>query len=197
MEEKIEEKELYRKVKKRFSQKHVDWSLGLISFTESSFLPIITDPFLVAMTLARPKCWTRFIMIAGITSVLGGLFGYLLGAIFFDLIGVKLISVYHLEEVFDKTVVAVDKNAFYFTLIGAFTPVPYKIIALVGGFLKINIFLFILASIIGRFARFAIVGYITKHFGEHALRVFSRRFIITSGVVMCVIGVYISIMLIR
>jgi membrane protein YqaA with SNARE-associated domain len=183
-------------LKKPRSQRYVDWWLGIISFTESSFLPILVDPFLVAMTLARPKCWSRFIMIASVTSVLGGMFGYLLGAVFFELIGVKIVAFYNLEEVFARTVTAADDNAFYFTLIGAFTPIPYKLVALAGGFLKINILLFILASIIGRFARFAIVGYITKQFGDHALHIFKRRFGVMTVALVCGVGAYFVLLLV-
>ena len=183
--------------KKLRSQRFLDWSLGIISFTESSFLPILIDPFLVAMTLARHNKWFRYVVVASVTSILGGLFGYLLGAIFFDLIGEKMIAFYSLEEAFERTVLEVDRNAFYFTLIGAFTPIPYKLIALVGGFLKINIPLFILASIVGRFGRFVLVGYITKQFGEPALKVFKQRFGVVTVALACGIGAYVLILLMR
>lgn len=161
--------------KQLIKRKHAEWTLGIISFTESSVQPIIVDPFLVAMTLARPDRWFRFSTIAVVTSVLGGLFGYVLGAGFFELFGERVISFYNLEGLFAETVVKVDESAFLFTLLGAFTPLPYKLVVIIAGFLQINIFLFLLASIIGRAGRFYIVGYITKQFGEYALKRYVKR----------------------
>lgn len=157
-----------------------DWFLGVASFTESSFLPILIDPFILAMTLAKPERWLKYAVVAGVTSVLGGLFGYFLGAVFFDLVGERLITYYHMEDSFVKASEAMNDGAFWFTLLGAFTPIPYKLTAIVGGVLHINILSFILASIIGRFGRFLIVAYLCHKFGEYALARFSKRFALTT-----------------
>lgn len=160
---------------KKDNQKRSDWSLAVISFTESAFLPIITDPFLLGMTIAKPKMWLRYTMIAGTTSVLGGLLGYLIGAVFFGTLGQPLIDFYNMQATYDSTAALVGKGAFLFSLIGAFTPVPYKLVAILGGVFHINIFAFILASIIGRFGRFIIVAYISRRFGEYALKRFNKQ----------------------
>ena len=157
------------------TQKRSDWSLAVISFTESAFLPIITDPFLLGMTIAKPKMWLRYTMIAGIASVLGGLFGYLIGAVFFDTLGQRIIDLYSMQAAYDSTAALIAKGAFVFSLIGAFTPVPYKLVAILGGVFHINIFAFILASIIGRFGRFVIVAYISHRFGKYALKRFNKH----------------------
>jgi membrane protein YqaA with SNARE-associated domain len=173
------------KEKKPIKQIHADAFLGTASFLESAFLPILIDPFLVAMTIAKPQHWLRYALIAGITSIFGGLFGYLLGAIFFEFVGERLIAFYGAEDLFEKTVISMNNGAFFFTLIGAFTPVPYKLVAIVGGMLHINIFAFILASIIGRFGRFIMVTYISYRFGEYALRQFKKRLgIITIAIIV-------------
>lgn len=171
-------------VVKKEKKTYGEWFLALVSFTESSFLPILIDPFLLAMTLARPHHWIRYTLVAGTASVIGGLFGYLIGAVFFDLIGTRLIAFYHLEHAFTVASEAMNDGAFWFTLLGAFTPIPYKLTAIVGGMLHINIFVFILASIIGRFGRFVLVAYVCHAFGEYALKRFSKRFtLVTLAVV--------------
>lgn len=171
-----------------------EWFLGTVSFTESSFLPVLIDPFLLAMTLAKPKSWFRYFVIASVFSVLGGLFGYLIGAVFFELIGVKLIAFYHLEEMFEKASIAMNDGAFWFTLLGAFTPIPYKLTAIVGGMLHINIVSFILASVIGRFGRFFLVAYFCHKFGEYALARFSKRLTLTTIAVLGGITLYVFIL---
>lgn len=174
-----------------------EWFLGLISFTESSFLPILIDPFLLAMTLAKPHHWVRYILIAGTTSVLGGIFGYLIGAVFFELIGMKIVTLYHLEGLFAKASEAMNEGAFWFTLLGAFTPIPYKLTAIAGGMLHINIVSFILASIIGRFGRFILVGYVCHKFGEYALARLSKRFTLVTLAVLAGVAFYATMLYLK
>ncbi|NCN52754.1 DedA family protein [Candidatus Parcubacteria bacterium] len=172
-----------------FHGRRGEWFLGLISFTESSFLPVIVDPFLLAATLGTPRLWFRYAMIAIVTSVLGGLFGYAIGAVFFDYFGARMIEIYSLENLFQKTVEAFDSNAFLFTLLGAVTPIPYKLVAVVGGFLKISLWQFVLASIIGRGVRFILVAYIVKNYGQRMMDRFNVRLrtIMISMVVLVVL----------
>ena len=66
---------------------HAGWILAGISFAESVFAPILIDPFLIALILAKRSAWLKFVVISVVFSVIGGLFGYLLGALFFDFIG--------------------------------------------------------------------------------------------------------------
>lgn len=182
--------------KKKFKQTHADWTLGLISFTESAFMPILTDPFLLAMTIAKPHLWVRYTIIAGVTSVLGGLFGYFLGAVLFDLVGADIIAFYNAESLYERTVISMSEGAFWFTLIGAFTPIPYKLVAIVGGVLHINLLTFVVASAIGRFVRFFIVTYISYKFGAYALKQFNRRFTLVTIAIVAGLGAYFVMLLV-
>lgn len=181
----VEEQQVPKLLQSRSSQ----WVLAAIAFTESILSPLIVDPFLIAMTLAKTSAWFRYALIASVWSVLGGIAGYLLGALFFDLIGENIIALYGLEEYFIKTQTLFEANVFLMTLVGAFTPIPYKIFALTGGLMKVNLLLFILASIIGRAGRFFLVGYITKRLGEHATARMKR--VINMGTVVLVLAVLI------
>ena len=77
-------------------------ALCIISFVESSFFPIPPDILLIAMTVAIPRLWIRFSLFCSFASVLGGIFGYLIGYQFMDLIGQRIVDFYHLQETFDK-----------------------------------------------------------------------------------------------
>lgn len=169
-------KEEYGRVRRMLRSKSAEWTLAALSFFESTFLPIIIDPFIVMMTLAHPRRWKRYSIIAAAASVFGGVAGYVLGVFFFAIVGERIIAFYSLEDEFARTVALFDGNIFWITLIGAVTPIPYKIFALVGGFMHVSLVPFVLASIVGRFGRFLLVGYVTYRFGDHALRLFSRRF---------------------
>ena len=52
------------------------YALALVSFAESSFFPVPPDVMLVPMMLARPDRAWSYALICTVTSVLGGLLGY-------------------------------------------------------------------------------------------------------------------------
>ena len=130
-------------------------ALFFISFVESSFFPIPPDILLIAMTVAVPALWLRFSFFCSVASVLGGMFGYLIGYQFMELIGNRIVDLYHLQAKFEKIGVAA----------AGFTPLPYKIFTLAAGAFKINFPTFVLASAISRSARFFLVGFIIYKFG--------------------------------
>lgn len=142
------------------------WWLALISFTESSIFPIPPDPFLMAVLLVRKQCWLRYSLIVAGSSVVGGLFGYFIGFLFFDLFGNPIVSFYHLESQLISAQTLFSENAFWTIFVAAFTPVPYKIFTIAGGLFHINLVIFILASVLGRGIRFLIIGFLMNIFGE-------------------------------
>ncbi len=150
--------------------RHAGWFLAFISFAESVFAPILIDPFLVALILAKPKKWRYYTVISVSASVLGGLFAYVLGVLFFDTLGVKVVEFYSLEETFTEISNNLNDNGFVFVLIGAFTPIPYKIVALASGLLHINLVTFLIASVIGRILRLGLVGMAAHYVGPSAMK---------------------------
>lgn len=148
---------------------------AFISFMESALAPIIIDPFLVALILFKREFWLRYIAISVIFSVLGGVFGYLIGWLFYDWLGVRIIETYGLQKSFAWVVERVDANAFVFVLLGALTPIPYKLVAIASGVLTLNPFTFLIASIIGRTLRLGLVGWATYLVGPRAVPLVRRH----------------------
>lgn len=142
------------------------WWLSAISFSESSFFPIPPDFYLMPVVAKNRDKWLYFALITTISSVLGGLLGYFIGAVFFETIGKWLVSLYHLEKEVETVGVFFNQNAFLSIFTAAFTPIPYKVFTISAGLFKLNIFVFTLASILGRGLRFFAVAYIMKLFGE-------------------------------
>ncbi len=155
--------------------KHAKGILGLISFTESVCLPVITDPFLVAIILADRSRWLLYTSITIITSVLGGVLAYFLGMLFFDVFGVWMLDTFSLHEAFAAAQVQLSEAGFWFVFIGALTPIPYKLVALASGFGALSIVVFVIASIFGRTMRFFLTGYLSYAFGPLALQMFRQR----------------------
>lgn len=173
-----------------FKTKYGSWLLGGISFLESALpLPLLTDPFLSAYILADKSRVAFGVFITTITSIAGGVAAYLMAAGFYSVLTNTVLTGATLEE-FHSIATILQDSVFWFTLAGAFTPVPYTLVGLAAGFVEANILLFILASVIGRGTRYAIVGYLTYHFGEQALQIARQRILLTSIVGFVLVVVY-------
>lgn len=175
--------------------RHSGWILAVIAFAESAFAPIIIDPFLVALILARRSRWKYYTIIAIVFSVIGGVFAYYMGLLFFDIIGKNLISFYNLEVQFESISTGLNENGFAFVLIGALTPIPYKIVAITSGLLKVSILTFIFASTFGRIVRLSLVGYAAYAVGPHALPMFRRHLLSLAYIFFVLLALYILVRL--
>jgi len=139
--------------------------LFTIAFVESSFFPIPPDILLIAMVVASPVGWFRFAFVCSIGSVLGGMFGYLIGYQFMDLLGHRIVAFYHFQEKWDKIGLLYDQYNAWAVAAAGFTPLPYKVFTLSAGAFKINFPIFVLASAISRSARFFLVAALMYKFG--------------------------------
>lgn len=149
--------------------------LAFLSFLESSVFPIPADVFLIAIILRnKARGWIRHTTITTVFSVIGGVFGYAIGALFFDAFGEHLIALYNLQDEFLALQTQFANHTFLAIFTAAFTPIPYKVFTITAGLFTVNLFLFILASILGRGIRFFIVGYILKLYGEQIAGVVYR-----------------------
>ncbi len=126
----------------------------VIAFCESSFFPIPPDVGMISIILHdRTKAW-RLAFWCSIASVLGGLFGYMIGAYLFDYIGHKIIHLYHLEERFFTLQEDFHLYGFWLLVLKGFTPIPYKLFTIASGVFHFSLWQFVLASVIARSGRF-------------------------------------------
>ena len=174
---------LIEKAKTNAVKPLADKVLGFISMIESIIFPLPVDPFLAGLTLAAPKKAFRFAIICTIGSVIGGVIGWLLGY----LIGPSIENLFlyfpwFTEEKFNAVKFAYKENGMLIIFLGAFTPLPYKIITITSGIAEVNIFAFILMSILGRGTRFFIVAYLVKFFGKPALFFLHKHLLISSSI---------------
>ncbi|PIT91059.1 hypothetical protein COU17_02405 [Candidatus Kaiserbacteria bacterium CG10_big_fil_rev_8_21_14_0_10_49_17] len=164
--------------KARAHSTHAKVWLCIFSFTESSFFFIAPDVLLVAMLLVDSRRWLYYTWLVTITSLLGALFGYIVAAFFYDSLGVYIIDFYHLSDEMVKIKTSFDANAGLVMFLAAFTPIPYKVFVLAGGFFKINLAVFLFASLLGRGARYLILAFIVHRFRDRALRILSQYSVI-------------------
>ena len=170
-------------------------TLGFISLIESIIFPIPVDPFLAGLTLAVPKKAFKFALFCTIGSVIGGLIGWLLGYFIGPSIENILLNIpWFTEAKFNAVKSAYNENGMLIIFLGAFTPLPYKIITITSGMAGINIIWFILMSFVGRGIRFFTIAYLTKFFGMPALLFFQKHLLISSsilGIAIIIFSIYI------
>ena len=145
--------------------------LGLYIFAllESIIIPIPADPLLVATVLARPKRWRQLALGCTLASVIGGVGGWALGTFFSPHLGewlTMLPETLAAPAAFSAVEAGFTKFGIFLVFLGAFSPLPYKVIAVGAGIGGFNLLPFVLTSIIGRGLRFAIIAGIAKNNGN-------------------------------
>ena len=150
--------------------------LGAVAFIESSFFPIPPDALLVPMILANPhKAWL-YAGIAMLGSVMGGLFGYGLGALAFEQIGQPLLTVLGKDQAVLDYSERFNAIGFWTVLTAGVTPLPFKVITIMSGATAMPIELFLTTAFIARGIRFFTIATLLWFFGDQ-IRYFIERFL--------------------
>ena len=167
---------LYSWTLKQASRKYASWFLAFISFIESSFFPIPPDIILIPMIIAKRTKAFILAFICTIFSVLGGLFGYLIGFALFNTIGIILVNFYGMNEYIENLKDYYNNYGVWFVLIAGFTPLPFKIITIASGLFQLNLIIFILCSLIARGCRFYLIAILLYLFGEAIKKFIDKYF---------------------
>ena len=163
-------KNLYDKCVELASHKFSKPLLGFVAFIESFFFPVPPDLMIIPMVVAKKKDYLKIFLIATIFSVLGGLFGYMLGVFFLDM-SMFVIEFYGYEEkVFEVQDKMSSKGGFFLWLgvmfLAGFTPLPFKVFTITSGIIGFNIAVFFFICLFTRGLRFFLVAYLTSVFGN-------------------------------
>ena len=185
---------LYNWTMEKAAHPHAQWWLALFAFVESSFFPIPPHPLLGLMCLAEPKKAVRFALIATAASVVGGMFGYAIGALLYDSIGLWLIAKLGYAEIFPWAACTVNANGGWAVFTTASTPIPYKLMTITAGFVHMNFATFLIASIAGRGLIFMTVGVLFRLFGA-PIKIFIDKYLVplTTLFVVLVVGGFLLI----
>ena len=162
-------KELYLKSIKLAGHKKSKLFLGFFSFIESFLFPIPPDVLIIPMTIAKRSEWFKIALIATIASVIGACFGYFIGYLFFNEIGIKIFEFYNVDPSFWKNKVSTEGGVIaWITLlaIAGFSPLPFKLLTISSGFIHFNIAYFIIISLLTRGSRFFLIAFLIGNFGS-------------------------------
>lgn len=158
--------------------RHSTTALASLSIAESSFFPIPPDVLLIPLCLGKRSKALWFATVCTIASVLGGLFGYLIGWAFWGALAdlfYRYIPGFTPEQ-FNKVADLYQQYNFWVVFIAAFTPIPYKIITIAGGVCAVNLPMFIIGSAVGRGLRFFLVAGMMWLFGEPIVKFMDKYF---------------------
>ena len=191
-------KSLYKKCLDLAAHKSSKYYLAIVSFIESSFFPIPPDIMIVPMVISKRNDFIRIFLITTIFSVTGGIFGYFIGAFFFDF-GANIMSFYGYED----KLIDIKNNLIgsdgFFTWLGilflaGFTPLPYKVFTITSGLIGFNFFIFVLISLISRGLRFFLVSYLSYKFGDLFSKFMDKhgsKWFTVIGILIVMIGIVI------
>ncbi len=180
---------LYDRVLEWSRHPHAERYLGALSFAESSFFPVPVDVMLAPMCMAdRARAW-RFAFVATAFSVLGGIGGYAIGFAIFELIEPWLVNSRYWSS-YEQSREWFDRFGVWAIFVAGFSPIPYKVFTIAAGVALLNMPGFIIASLVGRGARFYLVAGLIVLGGqrfEHTL----RRYV--EGIGWAVVGVAVAL----
>lgn len=158
------------KVESKFS---IMWLAGFF-FIEAFCFIIPVDPLLILFCIEKQAKAFYYAMIATLSSVLGGIFGYMIGYLLWDSVGIKLVTMIISVEVFEMAKLKYQLYQNWAVLIAGFSPLPYKAVTLSAGFCHFSLSSFIIFSFIARGARFFLIAGIIKLFGP-SIKIFIDR----------------------
>ena len=159
---------LYDRLKQATQHRLAEPILALLCFLEAMILPIFPEIMLAPMIVAdRRRAW-RLAAICTVSSVVGGLAGYAIGYFLFDTVGRAIIEFYGAGDGFASLTQSFNDNGPLMILIGAISPIPYKVITITSGVAGLDIWTFLIYGLIGRAARYFIPCGLFYFFGPAA-----------------------------
>ena len=180
-------KKIYERIIDLSKKKYAISFLLVVAFLESFIFPIPPDIFLIFLVLAQRSKAFHLAFYCTFFSILGGIVGYFIGSFFFDSIGQSILNYYNLNS---KFIAFSDGYNDYGALIvaaGGFTPIPYKLITIFSGFVKMDLFEFTIASTVSRGARFFIVAGLLYLFGKKIEDILIKKFGLISSILFLII----------
>ncbi|QYK40103.1 MAG: DedA family protein [Paracoccaceae bacterium] len=157
------------------AHRHAIWWLAAVAFVESSVFPIPPDILMIPMIIAAPRRAFLIAAVATLFSVLGGLFGYWIGAVLFESVGLPVLTFYGKTDGFTTFAQAYNDWGAWAVLIAGVTPFPYKVVTILSGSTGLSLPVFILASILARGLRFFVVAALLWRFGAPIRDFIERR----------------------
>ena len=189
-------KRLYRWVLSWADSRYGTPALFGIAFAESSFFPIPPDVLQIALSVGKPRRSFWYAAVACAGSVAGGVLGWWIGLALWDSLATFFFEYVpgFTRENFELVRARYDEHAFLAIFGAAFTPIPYKVFTIASGVFEVALPTLLLASALGRGARFFVVGGAIFFFGP-AVKGFLERYfeLVTFGLLVLLVAGFVAI----
>jgi membrane protein YqaA with SNARE-associated domain len=177
-------RKLYEYVLRVSRTKYAMAALVFVSFSEATLFPLPTETIMIPMILARPRLAFRISTVALVSNIAGGLFGYFVGYALFDSLGVWILQTLRYMDTFERFSALYGEWGALIVFAGGFTPLPYKVITIASGFVKMDVWVFLVASLVARMARYYLIAWLLCRYGERA-NVFIERHLGKITAIVC------------
>lgn len=170
--------------------RHAEVAMGAVSFVESSVFPVPADVLFIPMCLSRPEKVWRYALIATVTSVLGGIFGWLIGHYAFEAVAKPLLDFYGKTAAFEALKAKTGDAAILVMLVtsGLSHLPPMKVVTILSGVVSFDLKWFILSAIVARGGRFYLLAYLLQRYGQAMASFIERRLALIVGGLVVVAG---------
>jgi membrane protein YqaA with SNARE-associated domain len=165
------------------------WVLFAVTFVESSVSPIPPIPLLIPMCIARPDRAWFYALICSAGAVTGGFAGYAIGSLLYDTVGQWIIGLYGLTEKANELVEKSQDIWFWVLLTKGLTPIPFKIVTIMSGFLHFDMIKFTIGMVVSRVTFFMMIAVALYYYGEN-IRLFIEKHLpmATIGLFAIIVG---------
>jgi membrane protein YqaA with SNARE-associated domain len=177
------------------ARKSAEAWLWIIAFVESSIFLVPAEVLLVPMGLARPERAYRYAVLATTGSVLGGIAGWFLGYYAYELIARPVLEFYGSLNAFEALRSSSSRDAILLMLItsGLAHLPPMKVVTILSGAAAVNIWLFIASAIVARGARFAVLAWLLRRYGDPIREFIEKRLgLIAIGAAAVIVLLYVA-----
>ena len=160
------------------------WVLFAVTFLESSVSPIPPLPLLIPMCLARPERSWYYAFVCSMGALLGGYMGYAIGWLLYDTVGLWLITLYGLA---DQATSMVDNSKhiwFWVLLTKGLTPIPFKIVTIMSGFIHFDLKLFTIGAFVSRITFFMMFALALRFYGENIRLFMEKHLPLATGILL-------------
>lgn len=165
---------LYSRIMSLSGHRHAMKVLAGVSFVESSLFPIPPDAMMVPMVLSKPRNAFWIATVCTVASVLGGLLGYFIGYGLWESIGRPLVNLYGYAENMSEFSAKYNEWGAWIVFTAGITPFPYKVITIASGLTRLDLLIFVAASILSRGLRFFLIAALLYRFGD-PIRIFIEK----------------------
>ena len=159
------------------ARKSAEWWLAIIAFIESSVFLVPADVLYLPMALSRPDRAYRYALVATAASVLGGIAGWLLGYFAYEALAKPVLKFYGKLDEFEALRTGAGFGFILLMLVtsGLAHLPPIKVVTILAGVMHVNLLLFVVSAIVARGARFLVLAWLLRTYGESIRHFIEKR----------------------